>query len=195
MSDNILTFKFPHRSFLPPPKKASLVAPRSTPCKEKSNIIWLEERNNQCKQFLKEKKREGNINICLEKPRELTAAALGVRLSTVVRVRKEVRDTGIYEYICTHTHTHTHTYTFDRIDKHFLLHFCHNRRFLTEDLIYAGDKNVLIVEHLLFYYFSVVISWYILFMKTTWSKIQWKCIQVRHVWNDLNNVYLIILDA
>ena len=51
--------------------------------------------------FLKEKKREGNLNICLENPRELTAAALGVRLSTVDRVRKEVRDTGIYEYICT----------------------------------------------------------------------------------------------
>ena len=51
--------------------------------------------------FLKEKKREGNLNICLEKPRERTAAALGVRLSTVDRVRKEVRDTGIYEYICT----------------------------------------------------------------------------------------------
>ena len=32
MSDNILTLKFPHRSFSPPPKKASLVAPRSTPC-------------------------------------------------------------------------------------------------------------------------------------------------------------------
>ena len=32
MSDNILTLKFPHRSFWPPPKKASLVAPRSTPC-------------------------------------------------------------------------------------------------------------------------------------------------------------------
>ena len=31
MSDNILTLKFPHRSFSPPPKKASLVAPRSTP--------------------------------------------------------------------------------------------------------------------------------------------------------------------
>ena len=26
MSDNIFTFKFPHRSFLPPPQKASLVA-------------------------------------------------------------------------------------------------------------------------------------------------------------------------
>ena len=34
MSDNILTLKFPHRSFLPPTpqKKASLVEPRSTPC-------------------------------------------------------------------------------------------------------------------------------------------------------------------
>ena len=32
MSDNILTLKFPHRSFSPPPKKASLVVPRSTPC-------------------------------------------------------------------------------------------------------------------------------------------------------------------
>ena len=50
--------------------------------------------------FLKEKKR-GNLNTCLEKPRERTAAALSVRLSTVDRVHKEVRDTGIYEYICT----------------------------------------------------------------------------------------------
>ena len=32
--------------------------------------------------FLKEKKR-GNLNICLEKSRERTAAALSVRLSTV----------------------------------------------------------------------------------------------------------------
>ena len=33
----------------------------------------------------------------LGKAGERTAAALGVSLSTVYRVRKEVRDTGIYE--------------------------------------------------------------------------------------------------
>ena len=49
--------------------------------------------------FFEREKERGNLNIilCLEKPRERTAAALGVSLSTVYRVRKEVRDTGIYE--------------------------------------------------------------------------------------------------
>ena len=67
--------------------------------KEKSNITWLEKGNNQCKQFLEREKERGNCNICSEKPREQTAAAFGV--SAFDRVRKEVRDTGIYEYICT----------------------------------------------------------------------------------------------
>ena len=51
--------------------------------------------------FLKEKKR-GNLNTCLEKPRERTAAALSVRLSTVDRM--SIKKSGIQAYTNTYAH-------------------------------------------------------------------------------------------
>ena len=55
--------------------------------------------------FFEMEKNAGKIRMTIDKPRESTAAALGVSLRTVNRVYLESQATGVQLYHSKHTHT------------------------------------------------------------------------------------------
>ena len=57
-------------------------------------------------------KNSDKIMMTIDKPRERTAAALGVSLRTVDRVYLESQATGVHIYYTINTHTHTNIYIY-----------------------------------------------------------------------------------